>query len=175
MHFCWWWILWAFLRPKIKIFSPPSFLKDIFIGYSIQGWLFFSFSTLEMLLLCLLVWTFPTWNPLSSLSLFNSMKCDYFLWLLFKLSIIVMCHSSVGKESTRNAGDPSSIPGLGRSAGERIGYPFQYSWASLVAQVVKNLGQWREAWVWSLGWEDPLEKGKATHCSILAWRIPWTV
>ena len=46
--------------------------------------------------------------------------------------------SSVGKESTCNAGDPSLIPGLGRSSGEGIGYPFQYSWASLVAQPVKN-------------------------------------
>ena len=48
-------------------------------------------------------------------------------------------------------------------------------WASLVAQLVKNPPAMREAWVWSLGWEDPLEKGKATHSSILAWRIPWTV
>ena len=47
-------------------------------------------------------------------------------------------NSSVGKESACNAGDPGSIPGLGRSAGERIGYPLQYSWASLVAQMVKN-------------------------------------
>ena len=66
------------------------------------------------------------------------------------------------------------IPGLGRSAGEGIGYPFQYSWASLVAQLVKNLPAMWESWVRSLGWEDPLEKGKATHHSILAWRIPWT-
>ena len=47
--------------------------------------------------------------------------------------------NSVGKEPARNAGDPSSIPGLGRSSGEGIGYSFQYSWASLVAQTVKNL------------------------------------
>ena len=58
--------------------------------------------------------------------------------------------------------------GLGRSAGEGIGYPLQYSWASLVAQLVKNLAAMRETWVRSLGWEDPLEKGKATHSSILA-------
>ena len=83
--------------------------------------------------------------------------------------------SSVGKESACNAGDPSLIPGLGRSAGEGIGYPLQYSWASLVAQLVKNLSAMWEIWVQSLGWEDPLEKGKATHSSILAWRIPWTV
>ena len=83
--------------------------------------------------------------------------------------------SSVGKESACKAGDPSWIPGLGRSAGEGIGYPLQYSWASLVAQLVKNLPVIREIWVQSLGWEDPLEKGKATHSSILAWRILWTV
>ena len=58
-----------------------------------------------------------------------------------------------------NAEDPSSIPGSGRSAGERIGYPCQYSWAFPVAQLC--------TWFQSLGWEDPLEKGKATHSSIL--------
>ena len=83
--------------------------------------------------------------------------------------------SSVGKESACNAGDPGSIPGLGKSPGEGNGYPLQYSWASLVAQLVKNLAAKQETWVYSLGWEDPLEKGKATHCSILAWKIPGTV
>ena len=53
--------------------------------------------------------------------------------------------------------------------------PFGISWASLVAQLVKNPPAMRETWVQSLGWEDLLEKGKATHSSILAWRIPWTV
>ena len=81
-------------------------------------------------------------------------------------------HSSVGKESACNEGDPSSIPGSGRSAGERIGCPLQYSWASLVVQLVKNPPAMQETWVQSLGWEDPLKKGKATHSSILAWRIP---
>ena len=90
------------------------------------------------------------------------------------------CHmgfpgSSAGKEFTCNAGDPSSISGSGRSVGEGIGYPFQYSWASLVAQLVKNLPALWETWVRSLGWEDPLEKEKATHSSILTWRIPWTI
>ena len=83
--------------------------------------------------------------------------------------------SSVGKEAACNAGDPSSILGSGRSAGEGIGYPLQYSWASLVAQLVKSPPVMQETWVWSLGWEGPLEKGKATHSSILAWRIPWNV
>ena len=84
-------------------------------------------------------------------------------------------HISVGKESAYNAGDPGSIPGWGRSAGEGIGYPLQYSWASLVVQLVKNPPAMHEAWVQSLGWADPLKKGKATPSSILAWRIPWTV
>ena len=71
--------------------------------------------------------------------------------------------SSVGKESACNAGYPGSIPGSGRSAGEGIGYPLQYSWASLVAQLVKNPPAMRETWVRSLGWEDPLEDEMATH------------
>ena len=67
------------------------------------------------------------------------------------------------------------IPWSGRSTGEGIGYLLQYSWASLVAQLVKNLPAMWGTSVQSLGWEKPLEKGKATHSSILAWRIPWTV
>ena len=74
--------------------------------------------------------------------------------------------SSVGKESACNAGDPSLIPGLGRSSIEGIDYPLQYSWASLVAQLVNNPPAIWETWVQSLGLEDPLEKGKATHSSI---------
>jgi len=83
--------------------------------------------------------------------------------------------SSVIKEFACNAGDPSSIPESGRYPGEGIGYPFQYSWASLTAQLIKNLPTMRETWVRSLCWEYPLMKGKATHSSILAWRSPWTV
>ena len=81
--------------------------------------------------------------------------------------------SSAGKESTCNAGDPSSIPRSGISPGEGIGYPFQYSWASLVAHMVKNPSpvMW-ETQVRSLGWEGPLKEGMATHSSILACRIP---
>ena len=79
----------------------------------------------------------------------------------------------VGKESTCNVGDPGLIPGSGRSTGEGIAYPQQYSWASLVAQLVKNLPAIQETWVWPLGWENPLEKGKAAHSSILAWGISW--
>ena len=80
--------------------------------------------------------------------------------------------SSVGKDSACNAGNPGSSPGSKRSPGEGIGYPLQYSWASLVGQLVRNLPTIWETWLQPLGWDDPLEKEKATHSSILAWRIP---
>ena len=89
--------------------------------------------------------------------------------------MIYLLHSSVGKEFACNAGDPGSISVSGRSPGEGKGYPRQYSWASLVAQLVRNLHAMQETGVRSLSWEDPLEKGKAAHSSILACRIPWTV
>ena len=81
--------------------------------------------------------------------------------------------SSAGKESICNAGDPGSIPELGSSPGEGIGYPLRYSWASLVAQTVKRLSTMQETRVRSLGWEDPLEVEMATCSSTLAWKIPW--
>ena len=80
--------------------------------------------------------------------------------------------SSAGKEFAYIAGDPGSIPGLGRSPGKGIGYPLQYLWASLVAQMVKNPPAMLETWVLSPAWEDLLEEGMATHFSILSWRIP---
>ena len=83
--------------------------------------------------------------------------------------------SSVSKGPASHAGDPGSIPGSGRSAAEGMGHPLPYSWASLVAQLVKNPPATREAWVPSLGPEDPLEKGTAAHASTRAWRIPWAV
>ena len=95
--------------------------------------------------------------------------------LKHRLSLPDFSDSSVGKEPSCSAGDPGSIPGLGRSAREGIDYPLQYSWASLVAQLVKNLPAMQENWVRSLGWEVPMEKGKATHSSILACRSPWTI
>ena len=82
--------------------------------------------------------------------------------------------SSAGREFACNAGDPGLIPGSGKSPGEGIVYPLQYSWASLVAQTVKNPPAMQETWVRSLGQEDTLEEGMATHSSILAWGIPWT-
>ena len=95
------------------------------------------------------------------------------LYFILKVVLLISpsySDSSAGKESTCNAGDPGSIPGLGRSPGEGIGYPLQYSWASLVAQLVKNPPAMQETLVQFLGWEDPLEKGWATHSSVL--RLP---
>ena len=80
--------------------------------------------------------------------------------------------SSAGKKYVCNAGDPSSVPGSERSPGERIGNPLQYSWASLVGQMVKNTPAVRETWVQTLSWANPLEEGMVTHSSIQAWRIP---
>ena len=82
--------------------------------------------------------------------------------------------SSASKESTCSVRDSSSISGSVSSPGEGIGYPLQYSWISLVVQMVKNPPAILETWVWSLGWEDPLEEGMATHFyfSNLVWRIP---
>ena len=80
--------------------------------------------------------------------------------------------SSAGKESACKARHPGLIPGLGRSTGEGIGYPFQCSWASIVAQLVTNLPVMWETGDESLDWEDPLEEGMATHSSSFAWRTP---
>ena len=74
--------------------------------------------------------------------------------------------SSAGKESVCNAGDPGLIPGSGSSPGEWIGYPLQYSWAFLVVQTLQNPPAMQVTWVQSLGWEDILEKGMASHSSI---------
>ena len=83
-------------------------------------------------------------------------------------------HSVVGKESTCNTGDPGLIPRLGRSPGEGIGYPLQYFWAALVAQLVKNPPQWGRPglnpWVGKIFWR----RERLPTLSILAWRIPWT-
>ena len=82
--------------------------------------------------------------------------------------------SSACKESALNAENSSSIPGSRRCAGEGISYPHQYSWASLVAQTVKNPPAMWETWFPSQSWEDTLEELMATHSNILAWRILWT-
>ena len=94
-------------------------------------------------------------------------KVTSLLFNMLSRLVIGFPDNSVGKESACNEGDPGSVSGLGRSSGERISYPLQYSWAFLVAQLIKNPPVTGETWVWSLVWEDPLEKGKATHSSIL--------
>ena len=127
------------------------------------------------------IWIHSTPRPIKS----ESHGCAPNSFLKVSLEILIIrisrgtlrsfSDSSVGKEFACNAGDPGSIPGSESSPGEGIGYLLQYSWASLVAQLVKNPPAMLEARVWSLGWEDPLEKGKVTHSSILAWRSPWTI
>ena len=113
--------------------------------------------------------TLPEGRPLTNP---ESTTLDAQPWCVFilrhqRVPFLGFPDSSVGKESACNAGDPGSIPGSGRSAGEGIGYPLQYSWAFLVAQLVKNLPAMQESsnqpWVQSLSWEDPLEKGKSTQ------------
>ena len=108
----------------------------------------------------------------------QSGECLFELWFSYGICPVWNCWviwwfwGFPGSSAACNAGDPGLIPGLGNSPGEGIGYPLQYSWASLEAQMVKKpLAMWK-TWVWSLGWEDPLEEGMATHSSILAWRIP---
>ena len=87
-------------------------------------------------------------------------KVTSLLFNMLSRLVIGFPDNSVGKESACNEGDPGSVSGLGRSSGERISYPLQYSWAFLVAQLVKNSHIMQETWV-CLGWEDPLRKGKA--------------
>ena len=91
-------------------------------------------------------------------------------WQSFFQGIRGFPGSSAGKVSACNAGGPDLVPGLVRSPGEETGYPLWYSWTFLVAQMVKNLPAMQETWVRSLDWEDPLEKGLATHSSI---GLPW--
>ena len=101
------------------------------------------------------------WNKAKDVSMFSGISASLIAQLVKKPS--AMQENLV------------QILGSGRSTGQGIGYPFQYSWASLAAQLVKNPPAMQETWVQSLGWEGTLEKGKATHSSIVAWRIPWTV
>ena len=90
---------------------------------------------------------------------------DQILLLIFFLFFVLVSGfpgSSAGKESACNVGDPGSIPWLGRSTGEGIGYPLEYSWASLVTQLVKNPPAMWETWVWSWVEKIPWSMGTAT-------------
>ena len=101
---------------------------------------------------------------------FQTAKCLMVTPLVLKQSFLSLFPgSSAGKEFTCNAGDLRSIPWSGRCPGV---HPLQYSWVSLVTQMVKNPPALWETWVQTLGWEYPLQEGTATHSSILAWRIP---
>ena len=110
------------------------------------------------------------------------MKITYKFFRFFCGSIEMkyICHLIQSRYSVNIDGDNVIVitqfhSGEGRSTGKRIGNTLQYSWVSLVAQLVKNPPVMWETWVLSLGWGDPLEKGKATLSGILGWRIPWTV
>ena len=111
-------------------------------------------------------WVFLNW------SILDAQCCVSFYYTAKQLSSFPS--SSTGKDSTCNVEGHGLIPGLGSSPVEGIGYPFQYFWAFLVAQMVMNPPAMWETSVWSLGWEDPLEEGMVTHSSILAWRMPMT-
>ena len=130
----------------------------------------------------ILAWRIPRTEESGRLQFMGSQTAGHdwvtITFIIVNLFIIVLNYfpcGSAGKKSACNAGELGSIPELGRSPGEKIGYPIQYSWASLVAQLRKNPPAMRKTWVQSLVWEDHMEKRKAAHFSILAWKIPWTV
>ena len=106
-----------------------------------------------------------TLNSVQGPFIFQLHKIMSFLSLLFGASLVTQLIKNLPEmqETTCNVGDPGLISGSARSPGEGVGDPLQYSWASLVAQMVKNPPAMQETWVQSLGWEDPLEKGKATY------------
>ena len=110
---------------------------------------------------------------LSSDAIYYGNKLEPFK-VLQLVSFILANHHNQAHHLPHNwqqSNHPGSLLDSGRSGGEGIDFPFQYSWASLVAQMVKDLPAMRETWVRSLGWEDPMGEGTATHSSILAWRI----
>ena len=101
------------------------------------------------------------WSLRAVLCLYEMYSLLMWISIWFWNTGITCCSAS--KESSCNAGDAGSIPGSGRSTGEGTGYPLQYSWVSLVAQLVKNPPPMRETWVLSPGWEDLLEKGTGEY------------
>ena len=155
----------------------PDMTREVMGQRSLPGWIQQSQAqTRTPNLPCILLLLVPLQVTLPSLTQPKCSMCPPSYWSSTDSHQIhsALLGSSAGKEYTCNAGGPNSIPGSGKSDGEGIGYPLQYSWASLLAQPVKNPPAMWETWVQSMGWEDPLEKGTATHSSILAWGIPWT-
>ena len=132
---------------------------------------------------CVIVWNSKrlavtqvegSWDRAERMDLWGrGRKSNFLLFAFIYICILGGFPGGLGsEESACNTGDLCLIPGSERSPGEGNGYPLQYSWASLEAQLVKNPPAMRETWLLSLGWEDPLEKGKAIHSSNLTWRIP---
>ena len=131
-----------------------------------------------MVCVTVLLWSFLEMSLSLGLYLWKKLNREKtFCWTGLASLIVQVVKNPPAMQET-----PGLIPGLGRSSGEGIGYALQYSWTSMVAQRVKNPPAMLDTWVWSLGWEDSLEKGKATHSfmhsfkakfsSVLAWRIP---
>ena len=156
-------LLPSLIFPSIRVFSNESVLSIRWPKY----WNF-SFSVSPSNEHRGLISFRMDWLDLLAVQLFkndHNSHCQQAEGCIFCIFSGTWCHlgfpdSSVGKESTCNAGDPGWIPGSGRFAGERIGYPPQYSWASLVAQLVKNLPAMQETWVRSLGWDKSPGEGK---------------
>ena len=146
-------LIWTTLESsQIRLSRHPHRLHTLHLFSSMKG------AWGEMAISNFILFPFyPVWSKIYFLPLFSSLGFP---------------DNSVVKESACNAEDHGSIPGSGRFPGKWIRYPLQCSWVSLVAQLVKNPSAMWETWVWSLGWEGPLEKGTGTHSSILAWRIP---
>ena len=162
----------------------PLFLQIFFLLFSLfplllgcWGCIFWyvSWSSTDLFILLYSFFFFPVLRPenLSWLFWFFPLLAQICDWAPLVNSSRVSLVAQLSKESACNAGAPGRF--LGQEDGEGNGNPLQYSWASLVAQLVKNPPAIQETWVRSLGWEDPLEKEKATHSSILAWRILWTL
>ena len=174
--FCFIWISSSYIllcgHPCLLHGFPYLLLNVLKVFSNYKVW-FFSWGQLvysETMFICI-NWS-RKWRIFKS-NAFDICLQQISLWIwMIMVPIMGLPCGSAGKEFACNAGDAGSIPRLGRSSGEGIGYPLQYSWASLVAQIVKNLLAMWETWVQSLGWEDPLEEGMATHSGILAWRIP---
>ena len=127
-----------------------------------------------------LFYIFTGYLNFSCCEIFVYILCSFFNFVVrifnrISQSVKGFPDSSVGKESTSNAGNPGQITWLGIYAVEEIGYPLQYYWASLVAQLVKNPPAMWETWVRSPVGKIPWRKEKATHFCILAWRALWIV